>query len=78
MNECTRYLLVLKMVLSYPSSLGEQAIIMPIHLQETRIRKYRMWKRQRMSADAIQKKLKDALLSNVKKIRHEHHELFRA
>jgi hypothetical protein len=63
MSECIIYRLILKSVLSYPSSLWGQAMSMPGLLQETRIRKYGLWKNQGIYVGAIRKPVQHAVLS---------------
>jgi hypothetical protein len=66
MSETIIYILVLKTILSYPSSFWGQAIITPDHLQETRIREYGLWKNQRIYVGAIQKIMQRAVKSNTR------------
>jgi len=65
MNKYSTNMLVFKSVLSYPSSLEEQAMNMPNLLQETRIGKYGLWQAKDF-VGAIQKVFKSAVLSYVR------------
>ena len=66
MIDCIIYILVLKTVLPYPSSFQGEALNMPNPLQETRIRKYGLWKTDKMYGGTVHNKMHEAVLSNMR------------